>query len=162
MISTSTNELTTLSRCRSHRRASSIMAAYNRRREMQDLLLLLLVLRRRQRRQNRRQLSYAGTPRSRPTRAASSSHSCIPCGRAHTASRAPGRLGLNSPTSCFWWPRYASLPAGVVTGCGMTTAKQKRWLVKRTAGRRYTAGISLWKRSSAIPRDTARVSRRNK
>ena len=99
MISTtSTNELTTLSRCRSHRRASSIMAAYNRRREMQDLLLLLLVLRRRQRRQNRRQLSYAGTPRSRPTRAASSSHSCIPFGRAHTASRAPGRLGLNSPT----------------------------------------------------------------
>ena len=130
MISTtSTNELTTLSRCRSHRRASSIMAAYNRRREMQDLLLLLLVLRRRQRRQrrqNRRQLSYAGTPRSRPTRAASYSHSCIPCGRAHTASRAPGRLGLNSPTSCFWWPRYASLPASVVTGCGMTTAKQKR------------------------------------
>ena len=128
MISTtSTNELTTLFRCRSQRRASSIMAAYNnRRREMQDLLLLLLVLRQRQRRQNRRKLSYAGTPRSRRTRAASSSHSCIHCGKAHTASRAPGRLGLNSPTSCFWWPRYASLPASAVTGCGMTTAKQKR------------------------------------
>ena len=35
------NELTALSRCRSHCRASSIMAAYNRRREMRDLLLLL-------------------------------------------------------------------------------------------------------------------------
>ena len=90
-------------------------------------------------------------PRSCPTRAASSWRSCIPCGRAHTTSRGPGQLGLNSPTSCFWWPRYASLPASAVTGCGMTTAKQKRWLVKRTAGRRNTAGISLWKRSSAIP-----------
>ena len=155
-----------MSRCRSHRRASSIMAAYNRRREMRDLLL---VLRRRQRRQNRRQrrvwvhetlqtrahrgefhtlvrelhsfddrffqyfrMSQAqfahilSIPRSCPTRAASSWRSCIPCGRAHTTYRGPGQLGLNSPTSCFWWPRYASLPASAVTGCGMTTAKQKR------------------------------------
>ena len=150
MISTtSTNELTTLSRCRSHRRASLIMAAYNynRRREMQDLLLLLLVLRRRQRRQNRRQLSYAGTPRSRPTRAASSSHSCIPCGRAHTASRAPGRLGLNSPTSCFWWPRYASLPASVVTGLAWQQQnKSADWSRGRLAG-----GIPQEYRSGSDP-----------
>ena len=52
----------------------------------------------------------------------------------------------------FWCPRYASLPASGVTGCGMTTTtKQKRWLVKSTAGERYPAGKSLPQRSSAVP-----------
>ena len=46
-------------------------------------------------------LSYSGTPQSCPTRAASSLHYCIPCGRAHTTSRAPLRLESNSQTFCF-------------------------------------------------------------
>ena len=178
-----------MSRCRSHRRASTIMAAYNRRREMRDLLLLLLVLRRRQRRQNRRQrrvwvhetlqtrahrgefhtlvrelhsfddrffqyfrMSQAqfahilSIPRSCPTRAASSWRSCIPCGRAHTTSRGPGQLGLNSPTSCFWWPRYASLPASAVTGCGKQQNKSADWSRGRLAG-----GIPQEYRSGSDP-----------
>ena len=138
MISTtSSNELTTLSRCRSPRRASSIMAAYNRRREMQDLLLLLLVLRRRQKRQNRRQLSYAGTPRSRPTRAASSSHSCIPCGRAHLVFG-----GLD--TRHWLWHDNSKTKALI--------GQEDGWPAV------YRRNIAL----EAIQRDTARVSRRNK